>query len=217
MTIIWCIIPEIWSAIDRIFCHSGPILALLPPMDPENQNFEKMKEKKNAWRYYHLTHVYHKWHMVPQIWSVMDRIFDIFGPFFPLLPPPPLPPPLTIPKNQNLKNEKKSWKYYHFLYVYHKWQPYNVLEIWNVTHRIFCHFGSFFCPFSPQQPKKKKFLKNWKKHLETSSFYTSVPKTIIMIICYTVLEIWHVTDVIIFHIGLFFALLPPKSPKNQNL
>ena len=38
-----------------------------------------------------------------------------------------------------------------------------------------------------------------------------------MIICYTVPEIWHVTDVIvIFHFGLFFALLPPNSPKNEN-
>ena len=39
-----------------------------------------------------------------------------------------------------------------------------------------------------------------------------------MIICYTVPELWHVTDVIvIFHFGLFFALLPPYTPKNQNL
>ena len=38
-----------------------------------------------------------------------------------------------------------------------------------------------------------------------------------MIICYIVPEIWHVTDVIvIFHFGLFFALIPPNSPKNQN-
>ena len=44
-----------------------------------------------------------------------------------------------------------------------------------------------------------------------SSFNTSVPK--IMIIWYTIPEIWHVTDgqmyiIVIFHFGLFFALLP---------
>ena len=54
-----------------------------------------------------------------------------------------------------------------------------------------------------------------KKTPEISPFYTSVPK--IMIICNTVLDIWGMTDVIvIFHFGLFFALLPPKSPKNEN-
>ena len=38
-----------------------------------------------------------------------------------------------------------------------------------------------------------------------------------MVICYTVPEIQRVTDVIfIFHFGLFFALLPPYNPKNQN-
>ena len=41
-----------------------------------------------------------------------------------------------------------------------------------------------------------------------------------MIICYTVPEIWRVTHVIfIFHLGLFFSLLPPPKktqPKNQN-
>ena len=38
-----------------------------------------------------------------------------------------------------------------------------------------------------------------------------------MIIGYTVPEIWYVADVIvIFHFGLFFALLPPNSSKNIN-
>ena len=37
-------VPEIWSATDRIFCHYRPFFALFPPMDPENQNFEKMEK-----------------------------------------------------------------------------------------------------------------------------------------------------------------------------
>ena len=37
-----------------------------------------------------------------------------------------------------------------------------------------------------------------------------------MVICYTVPEIWHMMDVIIFYFGLFFAVLPPNNPKNQN-
>ena len=31
MTVIWCMVPEIWSATDRISCHFGPFFALLPP------------------------------------------------------------------------------------------------------------------------------------------------------------------------------------------
>ena len=49
--------PEIWSAMDIIFCHFGLFFALLPPNDPENQIF--LKDEKNTWRY-HFTHVYHK-------------------------------------------------------------------------------------------------------------------------------------------------------------
>ena len=31
MTIISCMVPEIWSATDTNFCHCGPSFALLPP------------------------------------------------------------------------------------------------------------------------------------------------------------------------------------------
>ena len=37
-------VPEIWSATDRTFCHSGPFLPFYPPIDPENQHFEKIKK-----------------------------------------------------------------------------------------------------------------------------------------------------------------------------
>ena len=67
-----------------------------------------------------------------------------------------------------------------------------------------CNYFSFrtilypFTPLTAQKIKiKKKLKKKRKKRLEISSSYTSVPK--IMIICYTIPEIWHVTKVIIFH------------------
>ena len=60
----------------------------------------------------------------------------------------------------------------------------------------FLSFSTIFSPFTPL------------KRLEIS-FYTSAPK--IMIICYTVSEIWCVTGVIIFHFGLFFAILTPLT------
>ena len=36
--------PEISSTTYRIFCHFGLFFALLPPKNPEKQNFEKMKK-----------------------------------------------------------------------------------------------------------------------------------------------------------------------------
>ena len=36
-------VPEIWSSTDRIFCHFGQLLALLPSNIPENENFEEIK------------------------------------------------------------------------------------------------------------------------------------------------------------------------------
>ena len=69
-----------------------------------------------------------------------------------------------------------------------------------------CNYFSFWA--IPYRPKNQNEKKNEKRHLEISSFYNSVPKT--MIICHTVVpEIWCVTDVIIFNFGPFFALLPP--------
>ena len=37
-------LPEIWSAMDRMFCHFRPFLALLPPNNMKNQIFEKIKK-----------------------------------------------------------------------------------------------------------------------------------------------------------------------------
>ena len=59
-----------------------------------------------------------------------------------------------------------------------------------------------------------KISKQWKNGLETS-FYTSASVLKIMIICYTVPQIWHVSDVIIiFCFRQFLALLlpPPSRP-----
>ena len=55
---------------------------------------------------------------------------------------------------------------------------------------------------------------NDKKRLEIPSFNSNVSK--IMIICYTVPEIWRMKDLIyIFHLG-FLPFYTPNGPKNQN-
>ena len=52
-------VPEIWSATDRIFYHFQSSLPFYPPNNPKNQNFEEKKKKKEktAWRYYHFTQI----------------------------------------------------------------------------------------------------------------------------------------------------------------
>ena len=148
MTIIWCMVPEIWSMTDRMFCHSGPFFALLPPYGPRKSKF--WKNEKNTWRYYHFTNVYHKW-------QSHDVWFLRYG----------------------------AWQTEFFVILDH-----------------FLHF------YPPNNPKNQ----NFEDILEILSFYTCVPK--IMIICYTVPEMW--CAILIFHFGLFFALLLPNDPKNQN-
>ena len=69
---------------------------------------------------------------------------------------------------------------------------------------ILHHFWLFYLP---NNLKKIKILKKWKKLLEILSFYTRVQK--IMIICYTVPEIWCLRVVVIFNFEPYFSLLPP--------
>ena len=86
---------------------------------------------------------------------------------------------------------------------YHDHICYTVPEIWYVIVVIIIfHFGLFFPLLPHWQPEKSKWKKKEKKHLEISSFYTIIPK--IIIICYTVSEIRCVMDVIVIvKFGLF--------------
>ena len=122
---------------------------------------------------------------------------------------------LTAWKKKISKKWKNASGYHQFTQVYQKSWSHAILFLrygtWQM--KIF-HFGLFFVllppPPSPNSPKKRKFNKKWKeKFLEISSYYTNLPK--IMIICYNVPEIWCVTDVIvIFHFGIspFFTSVP---------
>ena len=96
MTIIWCMVPEIWSTANRIVCHFGPFFAFLPPPPPPlaTQKIKILKNEKNAWRY-NFTKLYQK------SWSYATLLlrYDMWLLFFALLP-------LSNPKNK----WKKKWK-----------------------------------------------------------------------------------------------------------
>ena len=119
-------------------------------------------------------------------------------------------------KNQNFEKMKKAPGDIIILHVCNKNYDQMIYGSWDMVHDrcdIFS-FWAIFCPFTPLTPRKIKILKKWKHILEISSFCLCVPK--IMIRWCTVLEIWCMTDVIIFHFGPFFALLPPQQPKKSN-
>ena len=100
MTIIWCMVPEIWSAIDRTFCHSGTLFVLLPPYGSRKSKF--WKNEKSTWRYYHFTQVYHKWQSY-DVWFLryeawLTKFFVILNSFL----------PFYNPKNQNFEKLKEA-------------------------------------------------------------------------------------------------------------
>ena len=91
---------------------------------------------------------------------------------------------------------------------------YMIPEIWSATNRMFCHFGLLFALYPLSSQKNENFKNLNKKGLEISTFYTYIPK--IMIICYTVPKIWCVTDaIVIFHFGIFLPFYPLNCPKNE--
>ena len=138
---------------------------------------------------------------------MMDRIFVILERFLPFYPP-------NNPKNQNF--EKKTKKFPEDIIILHRCtinDNHMMYGSWDIEcdGQNFLSFWTVFC-LEKVLTRKIKILKNSQISLEISSFYTSVPK--IIIICYIVPEIWHITDVSVnFHFELFFALLPPLQPK----
>ena len=82
--------------------------------------------------------------------------------------------------------------------------------------RIFFAILGHFLHFYPASNPKNQNFEKMKKRLEVSSFYTSVPK--IMIIFYTVPEIWYMTNVISFFfiLGIFCFFTPLTVPKIEK-
>ena len=92
-------VPEIWSVTDRIFGHSGLLFTLL---DPENQNFEKMKNTTEDIIILQMSTINDS-HMMYGSWDMeyngqrFWKFWTVFCPFN----------PATTPKIKILKNEKK--------------------------------------------------------------------------------------------------------------
>ena len=186
----------------------GHILLFYPTKNLKNQNFEKVKKAHGDKGILHLcttndNHIYISWDMECK----GQNFFCHFGPLF-ALPPPPFP---KNPEFKILKKWKNAWRYYHLTHVYHKWQSYVWFLRSGVQQTEFCFSLGHFLLLTRSQPKKSKCWKR-NKPLVISSFSTSVLK--IMITCYTVPEIWHMTDLIFYF--LFWAFLPFYHPKEMT-
>ena len=150
MTIIWCMVPEIFSATDQILCYFGPFFALLPSLKTKKSKF--WKNEKNTTRYYHFTQVYHKWQsydvLILRHEAWQTEFFVILDCFLPFYPP-------NSPKNQNFKKMKKiprdiiilhictknyDQMMYHFWDMLHNGQTDGQTDRWTekVTHRGGC-------------------------------------------------------------------------------
>ena len=134
------------------------------------------KKCKNTWRYYPFTHVYHKSRSY-DVWFLRHKVqrtefFVILGYFYPFTS-------LTSQKIKIFKKWKNFWRYYHFKHEYHKWKSYHVWFLrYGARQTEFFLISDHFLPFynpllSPSLIKQRS--KILKKHLEISSFYTSVP------------------------------------------
>ena len=148
--------------------------------------------------------MYHKWQSYDvwflRYWAQQTECFVILGYFLLFYSPKTL-----STKNENhmmydfgdMEHNRQNFYHFGLSFAHHK-----IYDSWDMKcnrQNIFVILGHFL-PFYPPNSPKNENIKKLKK----------TPTDIIMIICYTVPEIWCVTNVIIiYHFGLFFALLPP--------
>ena len=156
MTVIWCMVPGIWSVTDRIFCPFGLFFALLPPKNSKSQNFEKMKKTPGDITILHEC-TKHQDHMLYCSWDMVhggcNCYFSFWIFFFTFNP-------LTAPKIKISKKWKKSWRCHDFTLVYQKLLSYGMLflryDAWQML-LLFFILGYFLPFYPPNLPKKWKF------------------------------------------------------------
>ena len=180
---------QIWSATDIIFCHFRPFFVLLPHYWPRKLK-KIVKKHLKILSYYTCTS--------------LSRSHDVWV-------------------LRYLANSPKNETYHHFTKVYQKpWSSTILFQrygVWFWAFSFYFHFGLYFylSPPTPYSAKNKNFKRMKKVPADIIILHKCTKNHDHMIICYTVPDIWHVLDVIvIFHLGLFFALLPSDSPKHES-
>ena len=166
MTVIWCMVPEIWSATAKIFCCLGPFFALLSPTTQKIKILKKW-EKTPGDIILHMCTINGN-HMMYGFWDMKrDRqiflsFWTVFCPFY----------PHNNPKNQNLEKLKKPPRNITILHMCTINDNHVMCGSWDIEHKgqIFLSSWAICCPFTSLTTWKIKILKKWKKSLEISSF-----------------------------------------------
>ena len=127
---------------------------------------------------YHKLKSYDTWSLTFLRYQLQQTdFFVILGHFLPFYSP-------KSPKNENIKNMKTPGDII-ILRKCTKTHDQSLFCSWDMV-RDWCNcyfsFWAIFCPFSPLTAGKMNISIKWKKHLQLSSFCTSVPN--IMIICW---------------------------------
>ena len=193
-------IPEIWSVTDRIFCHYGPFFAQVSlPNGPSKIKFWKNEKKTLKDIIILQRFTINDSHMI-YAFSDMERNRQNFLSFWTIFCPF-----IGGKKSKFWKTEKRPWRYHHFTQVYQKSWSYAILFLRQACNG--CNYFSFWAN------KKSKFRKSernpWRYHHFT--IVHQKPWSY----CYTVPEIWYMTDVITF---LFWAIFCPFTPLTaQNI
>ena len=153
MTIIWCIVPEIWSMTDRIFWHFGPFFALnYLHNNPKNQNLEKMKERPRDIIILQISTINNN-HMMYGSWDIKhNRLkFLSFWTIFSLLSP-------NNPKNQNFEKMKKTSGGILILHKRTINDNHMMYGSWDIKHdrqNFLLFWTIFYPPPPPNSPKNQ--------------------------------------------------------------
>ena len=88
MTIIWCMVSEIWSTTDIIFFILGYFCPFTPLTTQKRKILKKWKKRMEMSFYKCAPWMTTIWCMIPEIWSTHnENNFSHFGPFFALFLP----------------------------------------------------------------------------------------------------------------------------------
>ena len=146
----------------RVFYHFGPCVALLPlppPLTHPKNIFWKNKKTPRDIIMLHLCTINDS-HKMYGSWDLEcngHNFLSFRTVFCPFTPP-------NNQKNQNFdKNEKSTWRYYHFTHVYHKWQSHDVQFLRYEHDREFFVILDLFLPFYAPNNLKNQYSEKMKK------------------------------------------------------